>query len=82
MNADNIEDLRMLSRSLKGQSWAAYWVRLTREAADELERLGKIEAAALAIEPTDEGTCDRWNAVDELIKALRGTQRPIERPPE
>jgi hypothetical protein len=59
MNADKIEDLRMLSRSLKGQSWAAHWVRLTLEAADELERLGKIEEAAKRWRdaPTESGFC-------------------------
>ena len=73
MNADNIEDLRMLSRSLKGQSWAAYWVRLTREAADELERLGKIEAAAKDFRRADT-QIDSLDAFDRMAHAIKDNQ--------
>ena len=84
MNADKIKRLREIGEMFDNASKSGEWElpKLFREAADELERLGKIEAAAKSIEPTDEGTCGLWNAVDRLIKTLNDMQRQIGGPPE
>ena len=77
MNADKIKRLRTLAAVMRGDDYA-YAASRVSEAADELERLGKIEAA----EKRWRLRRGSWRSTRSLVIAIEANQRPIGGPPE
>ena len=72
MNADKIKRLRDVGEMFDNASKSGEWElpKLFREASDELERLGKLEAAAKDFMRADT-QLDSLEAFDRMAEALR-----------